>query len=103
MLGLMKEIKDRHEKYADIAERYSVDANTVWRWAAGNVNPTLDTARRLSADYGKPIEYLFSEAKEESNPTQPPAGLGALSIFSPLRSTMSAVNSGVTSAGLKMS
>ena len=63
MLGLMKVIKDRHEKYADIAERYGVDVNTVWRWAAGNANPTLDTARRLSADYGKPIEYLFSESQ----------------------------------------
>ena len=78
MLGLMKVIKDRHEKYADIAERYCVDVNTVWRWAAGNANPTLDTARRLSADYGKPVEYLFSEVKEDENPTLTPAGSEAL-------------------------
>lgn len=29
MLGLMKEIRNRHEKYADVAEKFDVDTNTV--------------------------------------------------------------------------
>lgn len=72
MLGLMKEIKNRHETYASIAERYDVEPNTVWRWASGNISPSLDKARRLAADYGKSVEYLFSEVSDSSsNPTQP--------------------------------
>ena len=72
MLGLMKEIKSRRETYASIAERYDVEPNTVWRWASGNISPSLDKARRLAADYGKSVEYLFSEVDESSqNPTQP--------------------------------
>ena len=72
MLGLMKEIKNRRETYASIAERYGVEPNTVWRWASGNISPSLDKARRLASDYGRSVEYLFSEVCDDTtNPIQP--------------------------------
>lgn len=61
----MKNIRKRRgETLRVVAEAIGVSVNTVWRWEAGQQNPSDEMKRRLSSHFGVSISYLLGETDE---------------------------------------
>lgn len=66
MEGLAALMKNHGDTLASLAEEFSVDENTVWRWKAGHSLPKIDIQRRLCQRYNCSFDTLL-------NPPQPSA------------------------------